>query len=256
MTWDPQAPRALRRPSGFTLVELMIVILIISMLLAMISVAGWRAIVSARQARIRAEIGNLDLAFRAYKSEYGAFPPNPVDTINSDRHFRKAFPRKPASNSPPAGIDAAEAVVFYLRGYNANPTDPFNFSSGQQFKEPLFDFDRTRLLDADGDGNPEFYPDGCTQPYVYFAANNGVYTYTDSGGSTQNLGTGGARPYGFSGPAGGWLNPTSFQILSAGLDNDYGANSTSKAWPSLNNCNQFDRDNLTNFAERPLEDGQ
>ncbi len=231
------------RRSGFTLVELLIVILIISMLLSLVTVAGWRAIVKAKETAIKAEISQIDMAFRAYKSKYGSYPPT-VSQAEFNRHARKAFPRYSGTYDV-TSLDVAEAVVFYLRGYNANPTTPFNFSSGQQFEEPLFDFDRTRLADADGDGNPEYYPEGLTQPYLYFAADNEDYT---------GQGSGSGLPY-QSSAAGGWMNPDSFQIVSAGADNNFG-NTGNKFWPSGAGTNQFDRDNLTNFANKRLEDGE
>ena len=70
----PAKPRhATRR--GFTLTELLVVISIIAILVAMTSLAVVRALGHAKQTRIKVELDQLDMALKAYKQEYGAYPP-------------------------------------------------------------------------------------------------------------------------------------------------------------------------------------
>ena len=89
---------------GFTLVEILIVIVIISVLASLLLVAVNAALRSARVAAIKAEIEGLANAVEEYKNERGAYPMNPTflappgPTLGAaqsrfERHIRKAFPR-------------------------------------------------------------------------------------------------------------------------------------------------------------------
>jgi prepilin-type N-terminal cleavage/methylation domain-containing protein len=77
------ASRVTRHLSAFTLVELLVVISIIAVLAAMIlPVAG----AVKRQAFIRStqtQMAQLETALDRYKSAYGFYPPDSVDTINN-----------------------------------------------------------------------------------------------------------------------------------------------------------------------------
>ncbi len=61
---------------GFTLVELLVVIVIIGMLAAIVTPAIMIAMSRAKVARIKAEIDMLHSAIMNYKNEYGSFPPS------------------------------------------------------------------------------------------------------------------------------------------------------------------------------------
>jgi prepilin-type N-terminal cleavage/methylation domain-containing protein len=106
---------------AFTLVEMLVVITIISILAGLITAA---AVVARRRAKITAiviEVGQLEMAMKAYKEKLGEYPPdfaevhNPNDNIRSAaqlivlRHLARAFPRyqpgtttRPTPTSPPA----------------------------------------------------------------------------------------------------------------------------------------------------------
>ena len=104
----PSAPPA---PRGFTLVEMMTVIVIIGILGSLITVAAYRARLAALRAVIKTEISQLQAALESYKSKYGEYPPdfananpatNPINNVAGTaartavyRHLRKAFPRYP-----------------------------------------------------------------------------------------------------------------------------------------------------------------
>jgi hypothetical protein len=60
--------------TGFTLVELLVVVGLIGLLVGLISVAVPRAIESAMKAKAKGELTSLVAAVKAYKQEYGRFP--------------------------------------------------------------------------------------------------------------------------------------------------------------------------------------
>ena len=86
MTVRPSRARrtALRR--GFTLVEMLVVITIIGMLMALLSVAIWRAVRTAREASIITEIGQLHSALQAYKEKHLVYPPSMAITNTRSRN--------------------------------------------------------------------------------------------------------------------------------------------------------------------------
>jgi prepilin-type N-terminal cleavage/methylation domain-containing protein len=117
-----------RKPrGGFTLVELLTVIVIIGLLVAMVSVAVMNARVTAQKAAITAEISQLDIAMTRLASEHGdAFPPD-FSSLNSmggqgeiaayfsndvTRYLNKRFP-----NYRPKNVDQTIRAL-----YSVNPT--------------------------------------------------------------------------------------------------------------------------------------
>ncbi len=293
------------RTKGFTLVELLIVIIIIGLLAGMITAGVAVAMRRAKRAQISLEMGQLALALERYKEQHGEYPPDfgvPLNTpvAGTDyaqavviRHLRKAFPRfvVPSNlfNRPltPAGgtlqqLDAAEALVFWLGGLPdaqgvpagfaknpANPLIPPTSSPPVPRTLPLFEFDETRLADADGDGWPEYYPPGFLPgrepPYAYFAALPIWYNHPDPTrrylaqalyppATVQPHPWGAAKPYARGIPSNyRWLKPKSIQIICAGLDRHFGANAL-KFFPAGGNYAEEDWDNLTTFYEGTLRE--
>ncbi len=159
-----------RRParSGFTLVEILTVIVIIGILAGIAIPAVTSALRTAREAAIRLEIDVLGQALDAYQLKYGEYPPDFSDWTQVERHFRKAFPsiddnelrilaqltylQNPASNygrvgssmmAPdpdprgraafefhPHSLDRAEALVFCLGGFSSDSKRPFTGQGG------------------------------------------------------------------------------------------------------------------------------
>lgn len=64
------------RAEGFTLVELLIVILVISILAAMLIPAATEALCAAKEAKAATMIRNLDKACRLYERDYSCYPPS------------------------------------------------------------------------------------------------------------------------------------------------------------------------------------
>lgn len=101
-----RAPRA-----GFTLVEMLMVIIIVGILAALVLFGATKAMSKGRAAQIQAEIDQLGSAIENYRTERGSYPPTmgpfagdfyiptktsnypPVQQARIQRHIAKAFPR-------------------------------------------------------------------------------------------------------------------------------------------------------------------
>ncbi|HPZ82566.1 MAG TPA: prepilin-type N-terminal cleavage/methylation domain-containing protein, partial [Thermogutta sp.] len=145
---------------GFTLVEMLTVIVIIGILAALISAATIYARARAREAAIYVQIKQMEAALMEYKNQFGEFPPDFWGLHSSDpvvvtqakqevlRHLRRRWPRyqlritvEPtdtpdkiidkqfkafaddvrALGIDPERFDAATALVFWLGGLPAEP---------------------------------------------------------------------------------------------------------------------------------------
>jgi prepilin-type N-terminal cleavage/methylation domain-containing protein len=243
--------------SGFTLVELLVVIMIIAMLAALVTPAVMRAQASARNAQIKAEIDMLHTAMMNYKVEYGSFPPA-FDTSPAgspglvNRHLTKLFPRATspiASTAQVALVTPASALNVWLTGYTSDPLNPITPASDRQ---KLFIFDQSRLASLDNSSSSTFansrfvyYASGKKRsPYIYI--NSAAYgpvaapqAYTVATYYVLSLADAiTPSPAIYRAelqtlPAGvNFFNPDTFQILSAGRDEQWGTDDDlSNFWP-------------------------
>ena len=76
------------RQTGFTLVELLVVVGLIGLLVGLISVAVPKAIESGMKAKTKGELTSIVAAVKAYKQEYGRWPGSV--TATSDTTFQDA----------------------------------------------------------------------------------------------------------------------------------------------------------------------
>lgn len=76
MTRPSSSPQT--RRAGFTLVELLVVIVIIGILMGLLIPAIMGAIHTANNARVVAEINNMASALEQFKSQYGDYPPSRI----------------------------------------------------------------------------------------------------------------------------------------------------------------------------------
>jgi prepilin-type N-terminal cleavage/methylation domain-containing protein len=130
--------------SGFTLVEILVVITIIGLVAAIALPAIGQALARARNAAIKTEIDMLHMAVMNYRNEYGSFPPSGTTglaaTDPAGRHLLRLFPRMSSGtvthqlqnttyqnvgNTPAlttGTIHPANALPLWLYGYTNNPT--------------------------------------------------------------------------------------------------------------------------------------
>jgi prepilin-type N-terminal cleavage/methylation domain-containing protein len=135
-----------RKPSaGFTLVEMMIVIVIIGILMAVAIPAINRAVIAGRQTAIRMEINSLSQAVEQYMQKYGDYPPDGSNRDVMERHMRRLFPRispkdlalltqltsiRGTTTHSFVAMDRAEALVFFLGGFSDNQLNPLTGEGG------------------------------------------------------------------------------------------------------------------------------
>jgi prepilin-type N-terminal cleavage/methylation domain-containing protein len=283
--------RSVARRRGFTLIELLVVVVIIAVLAALISAAVAGAIGRAKEARITMELQNISGAMELYKAKHGSYPPNTPNELRS--HIQARFPRAKQEdlNTLPNIMDAAEILWFCLRGYTSDPQRPVDFFNDNAKRDGEFEFDQGRLVRGDqwdhvSGGQRSMTPldsqrtspkflysyvpqEGKDRPYVYFDCSrgdrpNGLYGHAARayGASTGNM----ARPYRMDpsnpDPQKRYrvVNEGKFQIISAGLDGEYGSDvsqpndkTTHKIFPEGDRYTDGDKDNLTNFTERNLQ---
>lgn len=163
-----------RRPTGFTLVELLVTISIIGILMAIAIPAIGRALRSAKIASLRTEIEALSQSIEAYKLKYGDYPPDFMDWNVVVRHYRKIRPDIDVTELTtlqaltytsgvfdPTRVDRAEAIVWALGGFSSDPKFPFTGQGG-----PLTFFgNRTVAAEL---SNPLYYSYNSTRENALF----------------------------------------------------------------------------------------
>lgn len=197
---------------GFTLIEIMVVIVIIAVLLSLLLPAISGARRRARVAQVRGEIGTLESAIASFRTEFGIEPPGSIRLyatpsgwntpvsgrdeairVASRAYIRQVWPQFDFNTTAGGAfwtgtkdLNGAECLVFFLGGvsdpssgtnligFSKNPSIPFAQSGASRIK-PFFDFAPSRLVDKDGDQFPEYVDPipSQTSPYLYFDSNDG-----------------------------------------------------------------------------------
>ncbi|MGA2066906.1 MAG: type II secretion system protein [Thermoguttaceae bacterium] len=204
MRWQIDNPR---RRRGFTLVEILTVIVIIGVLTGLLLAAAGPVRNMVRNYRMKSEVTQLGQALERVRNELGGgqYPPDATNQADWNLFLRRAFPRWNQNNFPAPGMPTtpAEALVFWLAGmvdtnsgsptynqfigFSANPLNPFDISSTAARIGPFYDFDRTRTGPGSSGSAVSclvYYPQNdltpplpsstqqatSPQPYVYFKA--------------------------------------------------------------------------------------
>lgn len=81
------------RGAGFTLVEMLVVIVIIGMLAGLTTTVLVSARRSVRNSVVSSEMAQLSIALDSYKNKYGEYPPDLSDEAAVMRHVKKRWPR-------------------------------------------------------------------------------------------------------------------------------------------------------------------
>ncbi|HEY4760363.1 MAG TPA: prepilin-type N-terminal cleavage/methylation domain-containing protein [Thermoguttaceae bacterium] len=117
---------------GFTLVEMLVVVLIIGILAGLISAAAVQARKRAKVAAIGMEISQLSLALTNYKTQFGEYPPD-FFNIGTDeskaivlRHVTRAFPR---FVFPPSATTIAQKWQFLHDEINTTTNPPVDINA-------------------------------------------------------------------------------------------------------------------------------
>jgi prepilin-type N-terminal cleavage/methylation domain-containing protein len=288
-----------RHPRGFTLVELLVVIGIIAILMALLTPAVMWGINAGRRTRMGVEIAALNDAIEKYKSRVGDYPPNFRDYNAFIRHVRTRYPKinvaslnvlivnaygpgfsvtaPPGVNDRPR-VDEGESLVFWLALTRNDPQYPFN-PTGTAALQTYYEFDQRRLVDVDGDSFPSYRAAFAKDTFYLYLDSRSYDELADVTNAATDPTSGAyaeidatvtppthqqvVRPYFWSeSPTPAFMNPTSFQILCAGQDGEWGnvdpltnAYAGVKTFPGGLNYTPQDRDNITNFSEgRTLED--
>jgi prepilin-type N-terminal cleavage/methylation domain-containing protein len=140
--------------SGFTLVEVLMVVAIIGILVGLTVPAVAIAMRSIKQRAIAMECTTIADAVNKYNAKYGDYPPDGSDRNLLLRHIKKVFPQiasseinlltgvmaVPSGNPIVAGVasggvpgalmDPPEALVFFLGGFSSDPVHPFTGTGG------------------------------------------------------------------------------------------------------------------------------
>ncbi len=278
----PQQSTTVTTRSGFTLLELLAVITIISILLALIMPIFSGILGRGDNVAVSAEMTQLDQALAASKAKFGNFPPSRLSIptsaggwdAKSRAEIKSIWPQFNFGNCGglPGGFPAnkldlsgAECLVFFLGGvesgttaapvlggFSKNPLRPW--SQSENVDGPFMEFDLSRMTDVDGDDLYEYLdaiPDQDV-PILYVSASGGRYNKDNDAGVVDDYDVfGSARDMSELYTQADGKTPhrkDSYQLISAGADSEYGIGGKFTPGESLPSSRKNEVDNITNFS--------
>ena len=256
--------------TGFTLVELLVVISIIGLLVGLLAVAGTQALLRAREVAVTTELTEMSQATEQFRIENGFYPPSFENLPNDDPNVILPFLAQMAPNhreleTPPGWsgrridiwwqnvgqfLDQETSLQFWLGGTIQNAqypltggltdrdTVPVGFNSNELTTNGTANLNRRVYFEHD---SSRFDGTGNVRGYVSaFGKSTGDlrFRYRDSASYL-----GGAYML-----DGAFVNPNTFQIITPGLDGDLGGTGG-----SIFNQGPRANDNLCNFANGRLD---
>jgi prepilin-type N-terminal cleavage/methylation domain-containing protein len=293
MKRQPRTQHSPSNRSGFTLLELLIVITIIGILVALILPAIQGVRTSARVAQVGVEVSQLDTALGKFNSTYNIDPPSslnipvagdPWPALDRSK-VRAIWPQFDFAtnggleNATSLALSGAECLVFFLGGvqdatgsvvvaigFSKSPTSPWS-PLGANREGPYFEFESARLIDNDGDGAHEYVdplPDQTT-PYLFFSSQGKSYVVDNTAGADAfdvfvDASKNSSRIYLKTEKIA--ANPSTrntphradgFQIISPGLDGQYGPGGVYTDGSELKGARAAEADNITNFSGGQLK---
>lgn len=190
--------------TGFTLIELMVVVVLIGILMGLLLSAVFSGTSAARNAQVVTEISNIETSLGVFQTSMGLIPPSTVILSETGQNWpsssigtiRRMFPQfnfnlqrdinGDGDRTDLLVLTSSECLVFFLGGvpmngkpvgFSKNPANPLSRpqSSEASREGPFFVFDPGRLTDIDNDGMFEFRDPLPSQslPYIYISANQG-----------------------------------------------------------------------------------
>lgn len=200
-----------QRIRGFTLLELLVVLAILSLLLGILVPRFTRASLEAQRSAAKTRIEALELMTRNYEVEQGDFPPSRLEALGID-----------ATNLLDEGVEALTVALFL-----------------PEFRGPRPDEEQLGNTDDDGAegiptilGSSQLFEilDPWGNPYAYFHhrdyGDSQVYRLQDAYGEDVEQAVEAVR----NPETGTWYRPESFQILSAGPDGTFGTDDDVTPW--------------------------
>lgn len=189
-----------RRQAGFTLLELMVVIVIVGILMGALVMSGVGAFNDAEKKETSVRLDNLSNLILEYRTIEGDFPDN-------------RLPRNASSNSINS---CAEALVlaFFDPGYTGSlPKQHWlENTDGDSSSRQLTTFGNKQLFEiVDGWGNPIMYFESLryNESVTCMAGYDGIYEeQTVTAARNEKTGS--------------FLAPSGYQLISAGPDGEFG----------------------------------
>lgn len=263
--------------TAFTLLELLIVIVIISILAGLLFVAFGNTMGNVRVSQTKAEFAQMEVAMKSFETEYGVIPPSSIVltedpgatswTPSARSTLRRMFGanvdftqvvdfNKDGDTTDVLTLTSSECLVFFLggmpdgpdgntlTGFSRNQEKPFA-RLGSNRVDPQYTFDVSRLIDADDDGMREYrdLQDEGDIAIIYASSNNGQGYSKANGAVAHYYQSDGATPW----------KQNSFQLISPGTDGEFGFEPepnpfVGPTWSQGSPVPVAGRDNITNFA--------
>lgn len=89
--------RRLRRPSGFTFIELLVVLAVLSLLASIVASVSMAKIRQSKESALKEDLHLLRKALDDYDADQGKYPVKLEDLV--DKHYLRLIPRDPMTES-------------------------------------------------------------------------------------------------------------------------------------------------------------